>query len=152
MKKRLFLLVMLVCIISLTALASAQLTHPGDRVWQEMPNFLVKLYEQEFLKLPKTNVGFVDVILDQRRPQDGHVVVMVDIRDQIAVFFFRGVPGGNGFVLPETLVYSDMAYILEIRWLDKTSGQWKYWFNRKKLFPSLLARPELYPQAENSPF
>jgi len=78
-------------------------------------------------------------------------LVTAEIKDEIAVFYYRGVPEGRGYVLPEEWLRKYPEYILEIRWQDK-SGKWHYWWNKEKLDAPLIVRPELYPLATNSPF
>lgn len=125
--------------------------HHGDRAWHEVRTLPEGIY-REFLGMPRANVGYMDLILDRRRPQDGRVITMVDIRERIAVIFFRGVPGGTGFAVPEDCLYADREYLLEIRWFDCRDDTWKVWWNRERLDGSLLDRPGLYPQAHNAPF
>lgn len=121
------------------------------RTWNEEAVFPENVY-YKFLNMPKTNVGFIDALLNRSRPQDGNVILMIDIRNNIAVFFFRGVPGGTGFVIPEEWPYRYREYVLEIRWLDEKTGQWRVWWNKDKIDGTFLLRRELLPVAENAPF
>lgn len=132
-----------------TALANAD-TKCG-RDWKETAVFPEDTYMQ-FLETPKNNVGFIDILLKRSLPEDGQIIMMVDIRDETAVCFFRGIPGGNGFAIPETWPYLYREYILEIRWFDQKNRVWKYWWNKNKLDATLLKRPTLCPLAENMPF
>ena len=127
--------------------SAQQFMGPDGRVWYDVREFTKDLY-REFLAIPKGKPTTLDVILN---PKQSYRLVTVDNRDGIAVYYYRGVPGGQGYVLPEEWLYEDSKYVLEIRWID-AGGQWHYWWNRKKLPDALMAIPGLYPQAINSPF
>ena len=145
------LLMVAVFLLMFSIAVFAQSRFLCDREWREAGAFPESVY-QEFLKIPKTNVGHIDALLDKTKPETGNVIVMVDIRDNAAIFFFRGVPGGNGFAIPEDWPYKYREYVLEIRWLDHATSRWHYSWNRKKLDDTFLTRPELCPIASNAPF
>lgn len=149
---RVVLLFFLLSLLLFPAAYAESIKIPGQ-TWIEHPKekFPEAIY-QEFLKLPKTSTGHIQAILNRKNVREQPVLVFVDIRSDIAVFFFRGVPGGRGFALSEDIIYSDRTYILEVRWKDTKTGHWQAWWNRNKLDGSFLLRPELWPLAGNAPF
>lgn len=151
MKYRICVLVILLALTPPAVVNGQGILYGKDRVWHEVATLPEGIY-QEFLRLPKENVGYADTLLNRGKPQSGRIIMMTDLRGHIAIFFFRGVPGGTGFVIPEDWLRIYREYVLEIRWQDSRTGRWHFWWNREKLDNTLLIRPELYPQAYNAPF
>lgn len=151
MKKLLFLSALVVAIFqNFISFADARdFTGPDGRVWHHAKTFPKTIY-QDFLQKSKGISGPLDVVLRPSRQESARMVT-AEIKDEIAVFYYRGVPGGQGYALPEEWLKKYPEYILEIRWQDK-SGKWRYWWNKQKLDSPLLARPEFYPLAVNAPF
>lgn len=122
---------------------------PDGRVWHRVKSFPESIY-QNFLKRPNGIVGPLDIVLRPNQNESAGLVT-AEMKGEIAVFYYRGVLRGQGYVLPEEWPKKYTEYILEIRWQDKT-GKWHYWWNKEKLNQPLIYRPELYPLAENSLF
>jgi len=136
-------------VLLIIASSEAQDLRRADRTWNEVVALPENVY-QAFLILPETNVGYIDILLHRQKPQNGKIIMMTDLRNNIVVFFFRGVPGS--FAIPKEQPYKYREYILEIRWQDSQTGRWYFWWNRNKLDDTLLKRPGLYPLAYNAPF
>lgn len=148
--------------IAMIILLAAILFHNGtaihaaplnlDRTWHEEMDFPENVY-REFLRRDETTSGPLAIVLNPKDSNDNFPrLIWGDIRRNIAVFFYRGEFGNNGFVLDKNVIFSNRPYVLEVRWLDMRNGRWHCWWNRKKLNDTLLSRPELYPQAGNAPF
>lgn len=151
MKKWLCLQVLFaVMFFAFISFAEAQnFTGPDGRLWHHAKTFPEKIY-QDFLQKPKSISGTLDVVLRPSQHESARLVT-AEIKDEIVAFYYRGVPGGQGYVLPDEWMQKYQEYVLEIRWQDK-SGKWHYWWNKEKLDSPLLARREYYPLATNSPF